>query len=329
MTQSAIRQQLLSGFAAANPHLGLGAAPPQPAPAAAARTSWDAGAVSRIVMAGGDAAARFLHPTFIPFEKMYRKFPQQGVYQATPQNNFVFELGAFRVPAQMAFALVDYRFSIYRLSGAAAGDWVELEERRLSGQIGYDVLISDYRKANLSYELEPTEIQAAKEASEQPLSPGIIAAGAEFNNNQPSQINGAPTYPFQPITPATPSSPFADAARAGNSLYAPSAPPFGATATDFANARAAAASSPGGPGLSLLPQRHERLGPLPLPFTLMVRENQRAAFKVVVFRPVPIPLAFFEVDVTGILMPANVADSLFKAMVPFVEQGRKPTHAGE
>lgn len=323
---SSLRDMMLSGFAAANPHVAFGGPPPAPeAGAGGGPTShvrgWDPSSVSRVLQAGGEVAARFMHPTFIPFEKVYRKFSQQGVYEASPQNNFVFELGAFRVPAQMAFALVDYRFAIYRLSGAAAGDWVELEDRRLSGQVGYDVLIADYRKANLSYELEPTEIQAAKEASEQPISPGIIAAGAEFNNNQPSQINGAPTYPFQPITPATPSSPFADSARAGNSLFAPSSPPFGATATDYANARAAAASSPGGPGLSLLPQRHERLGPLPLPFTLMVRENQRASFKVVVFRAVPIPIAFFEVGVTGVLMPANVADSLLKAMAPFANQG--------
>ena len=330
MHHSALRDNLLSAFRAANPQLGLGQAPPAGpdgnggtiAQIGAPIPGWDPNTVSRVVLAGGETAERFLHPTFVPFEQMYRKFPQQGVFQATPQNNFVFELGAFRVPQQMTFALVDYRFSIYRLSGAAAGDWVELEDRRLSGQVGYDVLVSDYRKGNLLFELEPTEIQAAKEAYEPPLSPGIIAAGAEFNDNQPPQINGAPPYPFQPITPATPSSPFADASRAGNSLYAPSAAPFGATATDFANARAAAASSPGGPGLSLLPQRHERLGPLPLPFTIMVRENQRVSFKVVVFRPVPIPLAFFEVDVTGVLMPANVAESLLKAMVPYVPQGR-------
>jgi hypothetical protein len=289
---NAVRNALLQGFSAANPHMDLGHAPAQPDPAA----SYSPTSINRVIQAGGEVASRFMHPTFLPFEKLFRKFPQQGVFTATPQNNFVFELGAFRVPQQMAFALVDYRFDLYRLSGAAAGDWVPIEERRLSGQIGYDVLISDYRKANLSYELDPTEIQAAKEANEQPPSPGIIAAGAEFNNNQPPQI--------------------------GNFFFPPSAPPFGASATDFANARAAAASSPGGPGLSLLPQRHERLGPLPMPFTLMVRENQRVSFKVTVFRPVPVPLAFFEVDVTGLLMPANVADSLLKAMAPYVPQGR-------
>jgi len=290
--QPSFREQMLASFQAVNPHMALGAAPPQPEPAASFKET----SINKVVQAGGEVAARFMHPTFLPFEKLYRKFPQQGVFTATPQNNFVLELGSFRVPQQMAFALVDYRFDLYRLSGAAAGDWVPLEERRLSGQIGYDVLIADYRKANLSYELDPTEIQAAKEASEQPPSPGIIAAGAEFNNNFPPQI--------------------------GNPLFPPSAAPFGASLTDFANARAAAASSPGGPGLSLMPQRHERLGPLPLPFTLMVRENQRVTFKAVVFRPVPIPLAFFEVDVTGVLMPANVADSLLAAMAPYVPQGR-------
>jgi len=318
----AIRSALLQGFGDANPELGLGKAPPQPEPAA----HFNPTTIQRVLQAGGELAARFMHPTFLPFEKLFRKFPQQGVFTATPQNNFVLELGSFRVPQQMAFALVDYRFDLYRLSGAAAGDWVPLEERRLSGQIGYDVLIADYRKANLTYELDPTEIQATKEASEQPPSAGIIAAGAEFNNNQPPQIGGPPAYPFAPFpTPASldPAGTFSDPTKRGNPLFSPSSGPFGATLTDFANARAAAASSPGGPGLSLLPQRHERLGPLPLPFTLMVRENQRVTFKAVVFRPVPIPLAFFEVDVTGVLMPANVADSLLAGMAPYVPQGRR------
>src|SRR5258706_3013534 len=192
---SLLREQLVSGFLAANPHMALGAAPPAPmagasaTPTSAARV-WDPSAVSRVVEAGGDAAARLLHPTFIPFEKMYGTFRQQGVYQASQQNNFVFELGAFRVPQQMAFALVDYRFSLYRLSGAAAGDWIELEDRRLSGQIGYDVLIADYRKANLSYELEPTEIQDAKEASEQPLSAGRISARTALNENLRTPTSG-------------------------------------------------------------------------------------------------------------------------------------------
>lgn len=319
-----LRSQMLTAFQRANPTLGLGQAPaPQPDPTAVAIPD-ATGAAQRVLQAGGEAAARFLHPTFIPFEHLFRKFPQQGVYQATPQNNFTFELGAFRVPAQMAFALVDYRFQPYRLSGAAAGDWVPLEDRRLSGQIGYDVLVSYYRKANLSFELDPTEIQSAQEATEQPLSPGIIAAGAEFNDNQPPQINGAPLYPF--VTPPSPSSAdpaaiFSDAFKRGNSLFAPSSPPFGANASDFANAKAAAAAGPSGTGLSTLPQRTERLGPLPMPFTLIVRENQRISFKVIVFRPVPIPLAFFEVDVTGILMPANVLESLFAAMSPYVPQG--------
>lgn len=289
----AVRNALLQSFGDANPEMSLGRAPAQPEPAA----HFNPTSIQKVLMAGGEIAARFMHPTFLPFEKLFRKFPQQGVFTATPQNNFVLELGSFRVPQQMVFALVDYRFDLYRLSGAAAGDWVPLEERRLSGQIGYDVLIADYRKANLSYELDPTEIQAAKEASEQPPSPGIIAAGAEFNNNQPPQI--------------------------GNFFFPPSAPPHGASATDFANARAASASSPGGPGLSLMPQRHERLGPLPMPFTLLARENQRVTFKAIVFRPVPIPLAFFEVDVTGLLMPANVADSLLSGMAPYVPQGRR------
>lgn len=249
----------------------------------------------RVVQAGGQAAADLLHPAFLPFEALFRKFPAEGVYTATPQSNFVLELGAFNVPQQMVFALTNYRFDLYRFSGAVAGDWVPVEERRLSGCIGYDVTTSAARNANLTFQLQPTPPIPAQQAYAPQRTAGVIAAGAEFNANMPPQI--------------------------GNPLFPPSGGPVGASVNDFANARATQIAAPGSGALSTLPQRHERYGALDLPFTLFVRERQFVQFRAIVFRPVPIPLAFFEVDVTGFLIPANVADSLLAGLAPAAPQG--------
>lgn len=283
----------ITAFQAENPHLApAGGMPTQGGESAT--YSCEAG---RIVQAGGMLAQLLAHPAFIPFEYLFRKLPREGIYQATPQKNFTFDLGRFRVPAQMAFALIDYRFDIYRFSGAAAFDYVPIESRRLSGQIGYDVTVADYRKSNLRFELEPGPItNGAGQTNQQPPSGGIIAAGAEFNQVFPPQI--------------------------GNPFFPPSAPPFGATPAEFMSAASASSASPGGPGLSLLPQRTERQGALALPFTMIARENQELRFKSVVFRRVPIPVAFFECDVTGVLMPMNVLDQLLQTMAPCAQQGR-------
>lgn len=287
--------EMLAAFQRANPHLSFPLRsvdmPPQPEEAAVALPS----RVERVLQAGGELAAKLAHPDFVPLEKLFRKLPAPGIFTATPQRNFEVQLGAFQVPAGMTFALCDYRFDLYRLSGAAAGDWVPIESRRLSGQIGYSYLISDYQPAQLDMQIEPTPDQPSHQWSDPQVAGGVIAAGAEFNMNQPPQI-GSPYFP-------------------------PSSPPTFPSPTDFALARGAAVASPGGPGLALLPQRTERLGSLAMPFTAIVRENQRIVFRAIVFRPVPIPLAFFECDVTGFLISTNVLDSLYAEMAPYTPQG--------
>lgn len=289
-------RELIDGFRRANPTLqfvergGFVPAPPAEVATATVRP------VQRVLQAGGELAAKLAHPAFVPFEKLYRKLAGAGIFTATPQNKLVIELGSFQVPQGMTFAMVDYRFDIYRQSGAAAGDWVPIEARRLSGQIGYDYQIADYRDANIEYQLQPTPAASPSTFGDPQVTGGVIAAGAEYNQTMPPQI--------------------------GNPFFPPSAAPTFPSAADFAMARATQTSSTGGIGTALLPQRTERLGPLSMPFTDLVRESERILFKAVVFNPVPIPIVFFEVDVTGILMPANVLTSLYDQMVPSTPQGR-------
>lgn len=272
-----------------NPGLRQGAPPPPPSPAAAIRPC----TAERVLAAGGDVVQRLMHPNFVPFEQLFRKLPNEGVFTATPQKNFRFTLGTFRVPESMGLLLVDYRFDIYRLNGAVPGDFRPIEPRRLSTQIGYDVNIDQFRKGNINYQLEPSQITSEEATVVDAPRPGIDASS-----------------PFGPIP-----------SQIGNPDFPVGNPPLGATASDFARARAANASSPSGVGSATLPQRTERQGPLPLPWTMIVKPSYRLQFDVIAFRPVPIPIGFFEVGFTGLLMPYNELAAIMESVAPCTTPG--------
>lgn len=81
-----------------------------------------------------------------------------------------------------------------------------------------------------------------------------------------------------------------------------------AAANRFANAA--------GAGLSLLPQRPTRYGARSIPFTLYVRSNSVFQARLVVFRRLRRPVAFFEYDIAGILVPSNWIDTMNECMKP-------------
>lgn len=73
----------------------------------------------------------------------------------------------------------------------------------------------------------------------------------------------------------------------------------------YVQAQANRFGGPSGAGLSLLPQRPFRYGPESLPLTLMLTENQIFEAKAVIFKPIQAPIAFFEWDMAGALVPLN------------------------
>lgn len=262
--------------------------PPRPDPASGGASC----AATRVVQAGGILAQLLSHPIYTPWEQLYRKLPEQGMFQATPERNFKFELGAYQVPANYGLLVIDYRFDIYRLSGAVAGDTVPIEARRLSTLLAYDWKISASRMANLRMEIDPVPIQATKEAYVPQATGGVIASGSGQINNQDASL-----------------------------VFAPSSVPQRATQAQFNLANFARSTTPGGLGLSGLPQRTSHLGPLALPFNAVIPENDTIQFEVVIFRGIPIPIAFFELDVTGLLIPMNVINDMMDGMKPCVSQG--------
>ena len=99
--------------------------------------------------------------------------------------------------------------------------------------------------------------------------------------------------------------------RTSQQAYQSNNPTSNANAGEFAIARAGALSAAGGSSNMLLPQRPERYGPpAPVPFTLYVKANQTLQARCVIFRPIPTPIAFIEMDITGILVPETFANNL-------------------
>lgn len=123
--------------------------------------------VDRFVMAGGQLNAEILHPTAVPFEQLYRRLPEEGMFApgVTPSNPFVFELGSFTVPDQMSLLIFDLRPDIYRFSGVDAGDFVPIENRRFGSIMGFDVTVDQRRQGNVKFEIDPSPIQRTSQSA--------------------------------------------------------------------------------------------------------------------------------------------------------------------
>lgn len=87
-------------------------------------------------------------------------------------------------------------------------------------------------------------------------------------------------------------------------------------------------SNAAGAGLALMPQRPTRYGPLSIPFTLYVRQNQTVQVRCVVFRPIPSPIAFVEYDIAGLLLPELWVDSLKECTKPLTMASGGPGSIG-
>lgn len=115
----------------------------------------------RFVEAGGNLTSQILHPSIFPFEQLYRRLPEEGMFapNVSPSNPFVFELGAFTVPAKQTLLLFDLRPDIYRFSGVDAGDYVPVEARRFSSIMGFDLTVDQKRTGEVAFQIDPIAIQ--------------------------------------------------------------------------------------------------------------------------------------------------------------------------
>lgn len=71
-------------------------------------------------------------------------------------------------------------------------------------------------------------------------------------------------------------------------------------------------NAPGGAGTSALPNRPDRMGPTEGPFTIYVYQRQTFSGSANIMRALPIPIAFIQLSVRGLLIDTVTAESLEK-----------------
>jgi len=125
----------------------------------------------RMHLAGGALNSLLVNPEVVPFERLYRRLPEEGMFLDTvsPEKPFVFELGAFRAPDTFCLALFDLRPDIYRFSGIDAGDTVPVEARRFSSILGFQTTVDQAQPGNIQFQLNPAPIQQFSQAFTDPL----------------------------------------------------------------------------------------------------------------------------------------------------------------
>jgi len=252
---------------------------------------------TRVIQAGGDLVSLLLHPSVTPFERIWRRLPSEGIHLATRARPFTFEVGAFRVPQNMALLVAEYKFDVFRFNGASPWDMVPMETRRLPLSVGYDLNFDQYRKGNLQVEILPVPAPTQQEAFTPTPTGGTVMSGKSVS---PLDLFGQAGTAPPAITTV-----------------------YDSTSGSGPNAAALSqASIPAlGAGNALLPQdQEEQQGPRRLPFTFYARENQAVQLRVAVFGTIPIPIAFFESRLKGYLMPLNTLDMLLRSVNPCAEQ---------
>ena len=157
---------------------GSGRMPYAPEPGGA--TIGGACAAQRVQLAGGALNSLMVHPYVTPFEQLYRRLPEEGMFDpnVSPSRPFAFELGAFKVPSTFGLLLFDLRPDIYRLSGLDAGDFVPVEARRFASVMGFEITVDQRHQGNTNFQLDPVAIQATLQAFTRVSAPGAGRPGA-------------------------------------------------------------------------------------------------------------------------------------------------------
>lgn len=71
-----------------------------------------------------------------------------------------------------------------------------------------------------------------------------------------------------------------------------------------------------GPGKSALPFQSQHFGPQAPAFTIMVRPNQTIQGSCIIFRPLEVPLAYVQFDVSGYILPPNLVERFQREVQP-------------
>ena len=117
---------------------------------------------------GGELVDKFVHPDMTAFERLFQSLPEEGMFilGLSPQKPFQFTVGSFTVPKSMTLWLEDYGTGVLLPDPINAGDYRPAEDGRFSGNIGFDVTVSEGRNANIVYQLDPVAIAEQRQEFE-------------------------------------------------------------------------------------------------------------------------------------------------------------------
>lgn len=170
----------------------------------------------RMMLVGAGLATTLLHPSVVPFERLWRRLPEQGIHSnVSPSRPFILELGSFHVPKDRALLIYDLRPDVYRFSGLDPNDWVPVERSRFQ-QITYDVAVNgNLRPGNKSYEIQPIprQFQSNEFISDLPTNlqrpfPQTVFNQARFNQFGSAAGAGMNLLPQRPFRYGAPNAPF-------------------------------------------------------------------------------------------------------------------------
>lgn len=148
-----------------------------------------------------------------------------------------------------------------------------------------------------------------------PLEGNRLSTQVGWNIRVDAQIQGNYRYEVNPQPPSTGGGFLSNP----NPGFIPGGPAQPATNTQFEQARYAQAQAAIG-DLSIMPQRHHRQGILHVPAPWLLHSNQTVSLSCHVFRGIPIPVAFFESEIFGFLLPDTELTALQTALAPCVQR---------
>lgn len=232
---------------------------------------------------GGEFVRRLLHPSLTVFEREYQTLAEEAWFKSslTPRHPVQFELGSFTVPKGLTLVLTEASMGAFRFSGIDPGGTVEVENKRLYNNCGFDLLINNTRYTNAQYQLDPE--------------PVVIA--------QPSFT--------QPQTRVAATAPVRDP-RTGASLSTGTAPPY-----RFQQAASRSFGNSASSGLALQPFRGQpHPGPMNMPFSLIATEGNVVTLRAVIFRSISIPITSLTGRLAGIIGQVQAMSSILNRVRP-------------
>jgi hypothetical protein len=115
---------------------------------------------------GGNLLKQLLSPSVTSQEALWNIIPDESWFSPTvsPERPIVAEIGAYQVPRQQAYWMMDYEFQIFVQSGIDANDVIPAANGRVFGLLGFDLTVNATRLASVRYELDPHPSSAFRNA---------------------------------------------------------------------------------------------------------------------------------------------------------------------